>query len=170
MRVPLIIKGPGLPAGQTTDAMCYLFDVIPTLGKRCGVEAPKASEGVDFSPTLLDPAKPARAHLVFGYRAVQRAIRDERWKLIRYPQVDRTQLFDLQADPDEMKNLADQPEQADRVAKLLSALEAEARTFGDTAPLKVATPKPAEWTPPPKRKGEAPKPESGSGEEPPTAK
>ena len=170
MRVPLIIKGPGLPAGQTTDAMCYLFDVMPTLGKRCGVEAPKASEGVDFSPTLLDPAKPARAHLVFGYRAVQRAIRDERWKLIRYPQVNRTQLFDLQADPDEMKNLADQPEQADRVAKLLTALEAEARAFGDTAPLTMATPKPAEWTPPPKRKGDAPKPESASGDEPPAAK
>ena len=37
VRVPLIISGPGIPAGKRTDAMCYLFDVLPTLGKLCGV-------------------------------------------------------------------------------------------------------------------------------------
>ncbi len=151
MRVPLIIAGPGIPAGKRTAAMCYLFDVLPTLGKLCRIPAPKSSEGIEFTATLKDPTRPARAHLLFAYRNVQRAIRDERWKLIRYPQIDKTQLFDLQTDPDEIRNLADQPGQASRVRDLLALLEKEQKRQGDTAPLRVATPKPAEWTPPGKK-------------------
>ena len=60
LRVPLIIGGPGIPANKRTDAMCYLFDVLPTLGKLCGVPAPKTSEGIDLTTSLSDPARPAR--------------------------------------------------------------------------------------------------------------
>ncbi len=148
MRVPLIVAGPGLPAGRRTEAMCYLFDVFPTLGKLCNVPAPKASEGLDVSAVLRDPALPARASILLGYRNVQRAIRDTRWKLIRYPLVNRTQLFDLQADPDEITNLAERPEHAGKVRELLALLAAQQREFGDAAALTVAEPKPADWTPP----------------------
>jgi arylsulfatase A-like enzyme len=89
---------------------------------------------------------------MFAYRNVQRALRDERWKLIRYPEVDRVQLFDLQSDPDEISNLADRPEQAGRVAAMTAALAAEMKRLGDPAPLSVASPKPAAWTPPPAKK------------------
>src|SRR4051812_6414602 len=116
--VPLIIGGPGLPANQRTDAMCYLFDVMPTLGALCGVAGPSTSEGVDLTPTLRKPAMPARPTLMFAYRDVQRALRDERWKLICYPQVNRTQLFDLRNDPFELTNLAEKPEQADRLRSM----------------------------------------------------
>jgi arylsulfatase A-like enzyme len=148
MRVPLIIGGPGIPAGKRTQAMCYLFDVLPTLGKLCRVPAPKTSEGIDLTAPLKDPSRPARTQLMFAYRNVQRAVRDDRWKLIRYPQVDKTQLFDLRADPHETTNLAGRPEQAARVAALTALLEKEQQRFGDTAPLKVAHPKPADWKPP----------------------
>lgn len=148
MRVPLIIKGPGIPADQTTKAMCYLFDVFPSLGKLCGVTGPKSSEGIDIGPTLSDPSKPARKTMLFGYRNVQRAISDGEWKLIRYPQVDKTQLFNLAEDPSETTNLADKPEQAERVAKMKALLAAEAAAYGDTAPLSVEKPQPAEWSPP----------------------
>ena len=57
MRVPLIISGPGIPAGRRTDAMCYLFDVLPTLGKLAGIAGPATSDGLDFSATLADPAR-----------------------------------------------------------------------------------------------------------------
>ncbi|MEI6235803.1 MAG: sulfatase-like hydrolase/transferase [Planctomycetota bacterium] len=147
VRVPLIISGPGIAAGKTSDAMCYLFDVMPTLGKMCGVSAPKASEGIEFTTVLSDPAKAARSNLLFGYRNVQRAVCDDRWKLIRYPQVDRTQLFDLKADEFETTNLADKPEHAAKVQEMLALMETIQKSFGDTQPLKVATPKPAEWTP-----------------------
>jgi arylsulfatase A-like enzyme len=148
VRVPLIISGPGIPANQRTDALCYLFDVLPTLGKVCGVTGPAASEGIEFSATLADPAKPARGTLIFAYKNLQRAICDARWKLIRYPQVDRTQLFDLQNDPHEALNLADKPEHAAKVAELTALLEAEMKRSGDTGTLKVPNPKPAEWHPP----------------------
>ena len=152
VRVPLLISGPGIPAGKRTEAMCYLFDVLPTLGKLCDVTAPKTSEGIEFTATLRDPSKPARPQLLFAYRNVQRAVRDERWKLILYPQVDKTQLFDLQTDPNETTNLADKPEQAARVVALTALLVKEQKQDGDTAPLTVPNPKPAEWTPPKKAK------------------
>jgi len=154
VRVPLIVAGPGVPAGRRTDALCYLFDVLPTLGKACGVAAPPTSEGREFTALFADPAAAHRRQLLFGYRSVQRALSDGRWKVIRYPQVDRTQLFDLQADPEETNDLAAAPEHAARLADLMGRLAEEQAAVADTQPLTVAKPKPAAWTPP-KR---APKP------------
>lgn len=156
VRVPLIISGPGIPAGRPTDAMCYLFDVLPTLGRLCGVAAPATSEGIEFTATLHDPAKPARTELMFAYRNLQRAVRDERWKLIRYPLVHKTQLFDLRTDPWEINNLADHPEQAAKVVELLALLARKQVESGDTAPLTVEPPQPAAWSPPAETKSARP--------------
>ena len=73
---------------------------------------------------------------------------DDRWKLIRFPQVNRTLLFDLQADPFETRDLASHPEQAAKVAELTALLERQQKEFGDPAPLTVPSPKSGEWTPP----------------------
>jgi arylsulfatase A-like enzyme len=148
LRVPLVLAGPGVPQGRRTSAMCYLFDVLPTLGKLCAVAAPPGSEGRELTATIKDPGRPSRPHLVFAYMDVQRAIRDDRWKLIRYPHVDRTQLFDLKADLEEVTNLADRPEHVTKVKELLALLEGELRRAGDKAALNVPNPQPAEWTPP----------------------
>jgi arylsulfatase A-like enzyme len=86
--------------------------------------------------------------LYTGYRNCQRAIRDERWKLIRYPLVNRTQLFDLSTDPQELSNLADKPEHAAKIAELTALLTKEMASYADASPLTVANPQPAEWTPP----------------------
>jgi len=162
MRVPLIIAGPGIPADKRTDAMCYLFDVNPTLGAMCGVAGPKASEGIDLSATLRDPSKAARPDLMFGYRSVQRAVRDDRWKLIRYPQINRTQLFDLKADPDELTDLSAKSEHAAKVAEMTALLAKDRQAFADTAQLDLPNPKPAAWAPPARkgRPGKEPKDES----------
>ena len=150
MRVPLVIAGPGVPKDQRTDALCYLFDVLPTLGKVCGVAGPKTSEGREFTRLFALPASAHRAQLLFGYKNVQRALSDGRWKLIRYPQVDRTQLFDLQVDPFEVTDLAAQPEYTARVADMLARLAEEQKAVGDPLPLVVAKPQPAAWTAPKK--------------------
>ena len=148
MRVPLVIAGPGLPENAVTDAMCYLFDVMPTLGALCGVPGPKTSAGIDLTETLRHPAKPARTTLLFAYRSVQRAFRDDRWKLIRYPHVDRTQLFDLKTDPHEIADLAGRPEHAARIKAMAAVLADEMQRLGDTATLTVPDPKPPAWSPP----------------------
>jgi arylsulfatase A-like enzyme len=148
VRVPLIIAGPGIPAGTKTAAMCFLYDVLPTLGKLCGVTNPEPSEAREFSATLRDPKSPSRAELVFAYRSVQRGIRDDRWKLIRYPQINKTQLFDLKSDPFERNNLAGKARSAAKVQDLTARLEKALKAYGDKCALTVPNPKPAAWSPP----------------------
>ena len=149
IRVPLVIAGPGVPRNQRTDAMCYLFDVLPTLGARAHVAGPATSDGIDLNQVLERPNRSGRDSLFFGYRNLQRAIREDRWKLIRYPSVDRTQLFDLRRDPLERHDLADAPEHRATRDRLMSDLHAEQLRFEDSIPLAVPNPKPAAWTPPP---------------------
>ena len=148
LRVPLIIAGLGIPAGTKTDAMCHLYDVLPTLGKLCGVANKEPSEAREFSATLRDPAHASRSELVFGYRTVQRAIRDGQWKLIRYPQINKTQLFDLQTDPFELHDLAGKTKSTAKVQELMSRLEKALEQYGDKCALTVPNPKPAAWSPP----------------------
>lgn len=148
VRVPLIIAGPGLPTNRRTDALCYLFDVMPTLGSLAGVKGPATSEGIDFSASLRAPTTPARTSLIFAYQNVQRAYRDERYKLIRYPQINRAQLFDLATDPDELTDLSARPEHAARIKEMYTVLAAELNDVGDTAPLTVEAPRTGAWSPP----------------------
>jgi arylsulfatase A-like enzyme len=89
-----------------------------------------------------------REILYTAYRDGQRAIRGDRWKLIRYPLVDRTQLFDLRSDPHELTNLAEKPEHAAKVRAMTVLLQHEMTRYDDKSPLTVANPKPADWTPP----------------------
>ena len=123
LRVPLVMSGPGISKDKRTEAMCYLYDVLPTLGKICEIAPPKGSEGIDFRAVLHNPSQPARPEMMFAYKKVQRAVCDGRWKLIRYPLVDKTQLFDLQADPQEVTNLAYLPEYAAKVSELTARLQ-----------------------------------------------
>lgn len=150
MRVPLIVAGPGIAADKRSEVMCYLFDVMPTLGKLCGVATPSGSNGREFTAVLKDPSQPARPFLMFGYKSIQKALNDGRWKLIRYPHVDRTQLFDLQTDPDETKDLSALPEHAQRIQAMLAKLAAEMKADGDNDPLTAAKILPADWKAPTK--------------------
>ena len=147
MKSPLIFAGPGIPHGAS-DALVYLLDIYPTVCDLVGAARPEKIDGISFQPVLNGSSKTARRELFLSYLSIQRAIRDERWKLIRYPQVNVTQLFDLQSDSDEMHNLADDPAQRERVQAMLARLTELQPTWGDTAPLTVANPKPAKWSPP----------------------
>jgi arylsulfatase A-like enzyme len=147
MHVPCVIAGPGIPKGRSA-ALVYLMDLFPTFCDFGGAAIPAGVEGKSIVPVIQGKQAGVRDVLYTAYRDCQRAIRDQRWKLIRYPLVDRTQLFDLQADPHELVNLADKPEYAAKVAEMTKLLGAEMQRYGDTAPLKVGNPKPAAWTPP----------------------
>ena len=147
MHVPLVIAGPGIPKGKS-DALVYLMDLFPTFAGFAGAKLPEGIEGKDIRPILVGQVPKVRDVLYTGYRNVQRAVRDDRWKLIRYPEVNITQLFDLQADPHEQNNLASQPEHAEKVREMLALLKKEMATYADNAPLQVDNPQPAAWTPP----------------------
>ena len=80
--------------------------------------------------------------MFLAYRDVQRAIRDDRWKLIVYPQVNHRQLFDLTNDPHELHDLAGDARHAQEVERLTKLLRAAQAEVGDTQPLTVANPQP----------------------------
>ena len=146
MHVPCIIAGPGIRHG-TSDALVYLMDLFPTFAAFGGATLPENIDGRSLVPIINGTQSKVRDLLYTGYKDCQRSIRDERWKLIRYPLVNQTQLFDLQADPHELTNLADKPEHAAKVAEMMEKLQTELKRNDDTIPLIVPNPKPAEWNP-----------------------
>jgi arylsulfatase A-like enzyme len=122
VRVPLVMAGPGVPAGARQAGFAYTFDIFPTVCDLAGVAAPKRVDGKSFAPVFAGCAKEVRDGVCAAYRDFQRMVRDERYKLIKYSVKGEkhTQLFDLAADPWETKNLVEDP----ACAKPLAALEA----------------------------------------------
>ncbi len=105
--VPLIIAGPGIPRNERRDAQVYLRDLYPTSCELASIAIPQTVEAKSFAAVIRGQQQAIHPH-VFGYfRDKQRMIRTDRWKLIHYPHLGRYQLFDLQADPDELHDLAD---------------------------------------------------------------
>ncbi|MBX7210307.1 MAG: sulfatase-like hydrolase/transferase [Verrucomicrobiaceae bacterium] len=147
MKVPLVFAGPGITKGSS-DAMVYLLDIYPTVCHYVGATIPTDIDGVSFKPVIDGSMKSTREELFLSYQLVQRAVIADGWKLIRYPQINRSQLFDFKNDPYELKDVAADPAQAERLASLTAKLEKWQKRYGDDLPLTSATPKPAEWTPP----------------------
>jgi arylsulfatase A-like enzyme len=144
MLTPLILAGPGVPKGKSTVAFTYLFDLFPTLCELAGVPAPAGVFGESLRP-LWDGSKSSLRDTVFlPYIQIQRAVRDERWKLIRYPKLGFSQLFDLQNDPDETRSVYDDPARAPDIARLTAAMQRWQTKVGDTLVLNTGS------TPPPK--------------------
>jgi arylsulfatase A-like enzyme len=144
MKVPVIFAGPGVPQEKASDAFAYHFDIYPTICELTGAKMPQEIDGKSLVAVMQGKADGVRDAILLGYKGVQRAVRRGQWKFIRYPEVNKTQLFDLQADPREIKDLAGDPARADKVKELMALMAAEQKRFGDTLPLEVANPKPAE--------------------------
>jgi arylsulfatase A-like enzyme len=143
MRTPFIIGGPGIPKNKSVQAFTYLFDIFPTLCDLTGLTPPAGVFGESVRP-LWTGAKPALRDTVFlPYIQVQRAVRDERWKLIRYPKLGYSQLFDLQTDPNETRSVYDDPAHAAHIARLTTAMKFWQQKVGDTLVLnETSTPPP----------------------------
>jgi arylsulfatase A-like enzyme len=144
MGCPLIFAGPGVPAGRSSRALTYLLDIYPTICSAIGIEGPSELDGHDLAPVWRGKVSRVRNTVFLSFTRIHRAVRDDRWKLIRYPQINHTQLFDLQNDPHELYNLADQPPQAQRVQSMLDTLKSWQRRVGDELPLTSDRPKPKE--------------------------
>lgn len=147
MRVPLVVRGPGIRPGRT-GALAYLMDLYPTLCELAGAPVPAGLDGKSLLPVLRGRAPGVRETLFTAYRDVQRSVRDARWKLIRYPQVDVTQLFDLETDPHETRSLDADPAHRQRIERMLADLRRSQAELGDTAPLTVPNPRDRRFVPP----------------------
>ena len=145
MRAPLIIAGPGIPSGRQVDGFAYLLDIFPTLGELAQIPAPEGSEGLSLVP-ILDGRRPSVRNSIFtAYAQVQRAVRDDRWKMIVYPKINKTQLFDLRNDPNETQDLVNDPTGAGQVERLTRLLRDWQGELGDALPLSSPKPLPAQF-------------------------
>lgn len=147
MRAPLIFAGPRIPAAKT-QALAYLLDLLPTVCGLTSIPIPENLDGKDLTPVIMGHQATVRKTLGLAYRDVQRAIRDERWKLICYPQINHQQLFDLVDDPGERNDLSTKDETLLHQQRLQTALLAWQAELGDKQPLRVTTPKSSLFTPP----------------------
>ena len=161
MHIPLVFAGPGIPKGDT-KAFAYLYEVYPTLCELAGIPVPAGLDAKSLKPVIDGRQSKMRDCLFTAYRNCQRAIRDERWKLIRYPLIDKTQLFDLQNDPHEMNDLGGKPESAGKIKELTALMLTMRVEYGDNQPLTVPNPKKADWTPDRANDGNSKKASAGS--------
>lgn len=144
----------GVSGGRIETRLVSLVDLLPTVAAVAGVELPAgaAPDAVGFASTLVEgaPADPPREHLVLHSEAGVFALRAGPWKLIEGtlgsggwpppaggPSVPGApgQLYDLEADPRERRNLFG--ERPDVVARLQALLDAErhgGRSAAPTAP------------------------------------
>lgn len=146
-KVPMIIKGPGVPENETFDALVYLYDLYPTLAELAGLPKPAQVDGKSLVPILEGKEKALRNSLFTAYRHTVRAIRTPEWKLIRYPERDFTQLFNLKNDPLELNNLAESSEYSSTKKELMDLLKEWQIASGDTAELTTKTIKQLEYNP-----------------------
>jgi len=135
MKVPLILVGPDIPHGKSTTAFTYLHDIFPTLCDVIGIHPPPGLEGESLRPLWEGKKERVRESVFLPYIQGQRAVRDERWKLICYPKIGHLQLFDLQADPDERFNLIDRPGSREHVQRLTTLMRQWQEKVGDTLEL-----------------------------------
>jgi arylsulfatase A-like enzyme len=144
MKAPLVVAGPGVPAGKSTEAFAYLFDLFPTVCELAGAAPPKGVAGASLRPVWAGEKATIRDSVFLPFDKLMRAVRDDRWKLIAYPPTNHRQLFDLRADPHETRNVAADPAHAGEVERLLRLMAEWQAKVGDAQPLTVSKPKPKE--------------------------
>jgi choline-sulfatase len=104
-RVPLVFAGPGVAAGARCARPAELLDVFPTLADLLSLPAPEGLEGTTLVPQLRDASAPRERPAITTHNPGNHTVRSERWRYIRYADGSE-ELYDLQADPNEWRNLA----------------------------------------------------------------
>jgi arylsulfatase A-like enzyme len=159
-RVPYLVKGPGIKPGTRAGGNLYLLDTLATLCDLAGIPVPATNEGISFKPVLTGEKETIRDTLYGVYnggtKPGMRCVRKGDWKLIQHDvldgQVRETQLFNLAENPDEFltehhdpavialtgvtpgprqRDLAEDPEHADKLAEMKALLLSEMRRHDD---------------------------------------
>lgn len=130
-RAPLIVAGPGVTArGGSTERIVEFLDVYPTLAELARLSPPAGLHGRSLTPLLRNPRaqwqRPALTqvrrgpanHAFMGY-----SVRTERWRYTEWDEGKRgVELYDEANDPDELKNLAEDPRHRSQLAHMRDLL------------------------------------------------
>ena len=140
IRMPFVVRWPGVIApGTRSDRFALNTDFAPTFLAAAGLNPPADLQGRSLVP-LLRGESPADWRTTFYYRFYHTGhnqvqphwgVRSARHKLIYFNRLDQWELFDLQADPQEMKNLAADPASAPLLATLRAELARLRRDLDD---------------------------------------
>lgn len=142
--VPLIVRVPGMKtAGQRTRALIELVDIYPTLAEIAGLPLPEHLEGASFKPLLENPEQPWKKAAFSQYLRkgrpglmgkgplafMGRSLRTDRWRYTEWKDADDklvgTELYNHDHDPEENRNLANDPAQEQTMKKLAQQLQSQ---------------------------------------------
>ena len=140
LRTPLIVRWPAsVSAGVRNDALVQNLDIAETFLDLAGVAIPESMQGSSLVPLLRGETPPDWRDAIYyqyfeypGPHMVRRhyGIRTGTHKLIHYYEIDEWELFDLEADPDELRSVFGSPEYASVQARLMTRLDSMRVHFG----------------------------------------
>ena len=148
LKMPLIIKWPGVTTpGSRNTMMVQNLDYAETFLEAAACDADPEMQGRSLVP-LLAGKEPEdwRKEIYYHYyefpsvHMVPRhyGIRSERYKLMHFYQFDEWEFYDLEADPDELVNLYDDPQYAERVEQMKRELAALRERVEDDSDVSLA--------------------------------
>lgn len=107
-RVPFIIYAPDKATNQISKQPVSLIDIYPTLIELCDLPKVEGLEGQSLVPQLLNPSSTRQMPAISSLTPNYHAIRDEQYRYISYGE-GQEELYDHNTDPEEWKNVADDP-------------------------------------------------------------
>ncbi len=156
IRVPLLIRGPGIPAGRMSDELVANIDLAPTFVDAAGAVAGRTMDGRSVLAYARDPGLRSRRPILLDapkeqvmfrtrFNAVPTTVppmyglRTPRFSYIEYG-TGEVELYNMVADPDQLASLHDVPEYQDIESAFKAALHRYMKCAGDTCRADVLTP------------------------------
>ncbi|HYF48013.1 MAG TPA: sulfatase-like hydrolase/transferase, partial [Planctomycetota bacterium] len=136
-RIPMVLAGPGIAHGQEAHARAALQDLCPTILELCGLAPFVTPDSQSFAPLLRNPPDRStplgRGYAEYHgnrYLLTQRVAWDGAWKFV-FNGFDEDELYNLENDPHELRNLAALPEYSVRVETMMRQIWKRVRETGD---------------------------------------
>jgi choline-sulfatase len=132
MRMPLLVRGPGVQPGKRVDELVYQHCMFATTCDLAGIAIPAHVEFPSLVKMLQDNESTPLYEAVFGWlTSIQRSVRTKQYRLIFYPPLQRYQLFDVGKDPWELKDLASNSDFAPVLEEMKARLHHMQNSLGD---------------------------------------